>query len=145
MIFLMSLEELWRLLKCYFPVFAAANFSQLFALAIGIPMMFDRYFGALPVNVNLKYTFFYYRLRRSYCSLQLHGRPWLSRLDMDPCHLDALVLAGRFTHHRIWAPQSTLCIRHSVPAAGAITAQQQTPPRSPQRMGKTAPKTPAHQ
>jgi len=58
MIFLMSLEELWRLLKCYFPVFAAANFSQLFALAIGIPMMFDRYFGALPVNVNLKYTFF---------------------------------------------------------------------------------------
>lgn len=54
MIFLMSLEELWRLLKCYFPVFAAANFSQLFALAIGIPMMFDRYFGALPVKDGLK-------------------------------------------------------------------------------------------
>jgi len=145
MIFLMSLEELWRLLKCYFPVFAAANFSQLFALAIGIPMMFDRYFGALPVNVNLKYTFFFTigsAVPIAHCNFMVvRGYPgWI----WIPVILMLLCLLGVY-HHRIWAPQSTLCIRHSVPAAGSITAQQQTPPRSPQRMGKTAPKTPAHQ
>lgn len=57
MILLMTLEQLRHFLLRYFPVFAAANLFQIFALAIGVPMMFDSYFDALPADLNLKYSF----------------------------------------------------------------------------------------
>ncbi|OAJ47234.1 hypothetical protein [Pseudomonas marginalis] len=58
MIFLMTIEEFWCFLKRYFPVHMAALFAQGFAVAIGVPMMFDGYFRGLPLGENLKYSFF---------------------------------------------------------------------------------------
>ncbi|MCJ7958436.1 hypothetical protein [Pseudomonas sp. NFX183] len=97
MMYLMTFEELWSFLKRYFPVFAAANFAQILALGIGIPMMFDSYFDALPVGENLKYSFFSMLgsvLIVAHCNLMLvRGYPswlWISVVIMFLCLLGVL-------------------------------------------------------
>ena len=42
----------------YFPVFMGAIFAAVFSLVFAVPLVVDSYFPHLPLEDNLKYSFF---------------------------------------------------------------------------------------